>query len=86
MWTATFWKDAAERAVKTAAQVFVTMLIAAGTDLFTTDWKAALAAAGMAALLSLVTSVGSGFVNPTGTASLVTLPSTGAHAPLEPRR
>jgi hypothetical protein len=73
MWTRVFWKDAVERALKTAAQVFVTVLIAAGTDLLTTDWKAGLAAAGMAAVLSLLTSVGSEVVKPNGTASLVDL-------------
>jgi hypothetical protein len=85
MWTTVFWKDAAERAVKTAAQVFVTVLIAAGTDLLDTDWKAALAAAGMAAVLSLATSIASGAINPTGTASLLTL-TQGAHSPFEPGR
>jgi hypothetical protein len=73
MWTRVFWKDTVERAIKTAAQVFATVLIAAGTGLLDTDWKAALSAAGMAAVLSLLTSVASEVVTPNGTASLVDL-------------
>lgn len=75
IWTGVFWKDAVERCLKTAAQVFATVLLAAGTGLLDTDWKAAASAAGMAAVISLVTSVGSNVVNPTGTASLLTLSS-----------
>lgn len=71
MWTNLFWRDALERMFKTAAQVFATVLIAAGTGLLDTDWKAALSAAGMAAVLSLATSVASGVMVPDGTASLV---------------
>lgn len=85
MWGAVFWKDTAERALKTAAQVFATVLIAAGTGLLDTDWKAALSAAGMAAVLSVLTSLGSGVVNPDGTASVVSLPR-GAHFPFDPGR
>lgn len=71
MWTKAFWLDTVERALKTAAQVFATVLVAAGTGLLDTDWRVALSAAGMAALLSAVSSVGSGIVSPDGTASLV---------------
>jgi hypothetical protein len=71
MWTSLFWRDALERLLKTAAQVFATVLIAAGTGLFDTDWRAGLSAAGMAAALSLLTSIASGLAVPDGTASLV---------------
>ena len=73
MWSAVFWKDLVERGLKTAAQVFVTVLVGAGTGLLDTDWKAAASAAGMAAVLSLLTSLGSNLANPNGTASLLTL-------------
>ena len=46
-----------ERAVKTFAQAEAALLLAAGTDLITTDWVGSLSASGMAALLSVLTSV-----------------------------
>lgn len=52
----------AERAVKTFAQSEVALLTAAGTGLLDTDFAATLSISGMAALLSLLTSIGSGFV------------------------
>lgn len=71
MWTPSFWKDAAERAIRTMAQVMVTMIVAAGTGLLDTDWFAYLSAAGMSGLLSVLTSVASEVKSPNGTASLV---------------
>ncbi len=71
MWTRFFWLDLVERALKTAAQVFVTVIAAAGAGLMDSDWRAAFSAAGMAAILSVVTSIASGIVKPDGTASLV---------------
>ncbi|HEV2778535.1 MAG TPA: holin [Actinophytocola sp.] len=73
MFTAVFWKDTAERALKTSAQVLATVLIAAGTGLLDTDWTAALSTAGMAMVLSVLTSLCSELVHPTGTASLLML-------------
>lgn len=75
MWSKTFWKDLAERGLKTFAQVLVATLTAAGTGLLDTDWGSALAVAGMAAVLSVVTSLASNVLNPDGTASLVTVQS-----------
>lgn len=59
MWTTAFWKAAAERAVKTFAQTGAAMLTAAGTGLLDTDWQTAASVSGMAAVISLLTSVGS---------------------------
>jgi hypothetical protein len=53
----TFWKGAVERAVKTAIQVFVALLSAGNFGLLSAPWSSALSTAGMAALLSLLTSV-----------------------------
>ena len=71
MWTPSFWKDAAERAIRTTAQVMVTMIVAAGTGLLDTDWFTYLSAAGMSGVLSVLTSVASEVKSPNGTASLV---------------
>lgn len=61
-----FWVATAERAVKTAAQAAAAMLVAAGTGLLDTDWVAAASVAGMAAVLSVLTSVGSAGVGVPG--------------------
>ena len=57
--TGRFWAAALERAVKTWCQVVASILIAAGTGLLDTDWLTALSVSGMAAVISLLTSVGS---------------------------
>lgn len=57
--TARFWMDALERAVKTFAQTFVAVASASTVADWGTSWVGWLAGAGVAALLSLLTSVGS---------------------------
>jgi hypothetical protein len=70
--TKTFWKAAAERAVKTAAQALLLAIGAAqGFDLFNLDWVNALGAAVGGALLSLLTSIGSAPFGTPGTPSLI---------------
>lgn len=75
MWTVEFWKAAAERAVKTFAQTLL-VLLGGGTtalNLIGVDWQGALLAAGSAAALSVLTSVISARVGPSGTPSLVAI-------------
>ena len=60
MFTAAFWKAAAERALKTFAQTAAAILVAAGTGLLSADWVGVLSVAGMAAVVSLLTSIASG--------------------------
>lgn len=57
-----FLKDTAERAVKTFAQAFVAVLLAGGTSLLDVDWMNALSVAGLAFVISIFTSIGSGAV------------------------
>ena len=66
MWTRSFWKATTERSIKTFAQAWAAVLIANGTGLLDTEWASGLSIAGMAALLSVLTSVGSAGVGPTG--------------------
>ena len=68
MWTITFWTAAVERGIKTLAQSASAALIAAGTGIIETDWAGILSLALMAALVSILTSIGTGAV--TGTPSL----------------
>ncbi|MBB2956769.1 holin [Pseudoclavibacter helvolus] len=65
IWTAPFWRGAAERAVKTAAQVFVAAIaVSTGADLIPAvgvegiDWLAVASVTGVATVLSVVTSIG----------------------------
>ena len=57
MWTVTFWKAVAERALKTFAQAAGALLLAAGTGLLDADWVGVVSGSGMAALLSVLTSI-----------------------------
>lgn len=66
MFTIPFWKAAAERAVKTFAQALVAVGLTGATGLLDVDWPAALSAAGLAAVVSLATSVASSGVSGDG--------------------
>jgi hypothetical protein len=71
MLTRSFWRDAAERAVKTAAQVAVGLLTADQViGLLDIDWGQGASVVGLATLISLLTSVASARVGERGTASL----------------
>ena len=65
MWTALFWKQVAERAVKTFAQGLVALW---GADkvlgVLDIDWGKALSVAALALLLSVLTSIISAPVGP----------------------
>lgn len=72
MWTTAFWKGALERAIKTFAQAVAAFLAAGATGVLDVNWQQAASVAGLAALLSLLTSVASGsFTGPEGSPSLV---------------
>lgn len=65
-----FWKDCAERAIKTAVQALLALL-AVGTTVLDLDWGNAAAVVGTAALVSVLTSLVSASVGDMGSASLV---------------
>jgi hypothetical protein len=65
MFTLAFWKAAGERAVKTFAQTLLAALLAAHT-LTDAPWVPALSAAGLAAVLSVLTSLISSKVGDAG--------------------
>lgn len=68
LFSITFWRDAAERAGKTAAQSAILALGGGAANVLTLDWLTLGGAAAGGALLSLLTSVAS--LKVTGTASL----------------
>lgn len=76
MFTRTFLKDTAERAIKTAAQALLAVLLV-GTPLWQIAWGEALGIAATATVVSILTSVVSGGLGNRGTASMTSsvLPS-----------
>lgn len=66
-----FIKQAAERAIKTAAQSLVALLAAKQFDWMHLDWKGLLATVGTATLASVATSVGSLKIGPADSPSVV---------------
>jgi hypothetical protein len=58
IWTKAFWQGAAERAIKTAAQTLVALLAVSTTGLIGVDWAGAGSVVALAAILSVVTSIG----------------------------
>lgn len=58
MLNANFWKGAAERAIKTFAQVLVGYFVVGTTGLIGFDWATSLSVAGAATVASLLTSIG----------------------------
>lgn len=57
IWGLTFWADAIERAVSTAATSAVSVLAIGGTDLISAPWYATASAAGIGGLLDLLRSI-----------------------------
>ena len=57
MLTAAFWKATAERAGRTFAQALIAVLGIRSAGLLEADWAGALSAAGIAAVLAVVTAV-----------------------------
>jgi len=71
MWTVEFWKTAGGRAVRTFAQVLLSMIVVGETGFLDVDWVQAGSVSGLAALASVLMSVVATGVGDKGTASLV---------------
>jgi hypothetical protein len=80
IWTGAFWKAAAERAIRAFCYSLLAVLGASATDLFEADWRGALGAAGMVAVLSLLGSVATNTVQKSGP-GLTEVPSPPAVKP-----
>ena len=59
MWTVGFWKQTAERAVKTAAQAGAAFFVVGSTGVADVDWATVGGVAGAAAVASVLTSLAS---------------------------
>lgn len=71
MFTKLFWKDAVERAVKTFAQALLALFTGGQTGVLDVDWGQSFSVAGLAAAVSVLTSIVSSQAGPDGGASLV---------------
>jgi hypothetical protein len=86
MWSRLFWLSALERAIKTFAQTFLVIWPLADNTLglLDVDWAKSASIAGMAAAVSVLTSIASAGVGPDGSPSLVGEPPKQPDALLEP--
>lgn len=73
MFTKSFWKQALERAIKTAAQAAVALLTANGTGILDVDWGTVASVAGLAAAASFLTSIVTSGVGQPDSPSAVTI-------------
>ena len=71
MWTKKFWKDAAERAIKTFAEVFVSFIVVGTTGVLEFDWATVGSISAMAGLASVLMSLASKRVGNSESASIV---------------
>lgn len=71
MWTIQFWRDTAERSIKTAAQAGAAFFIVGETGVADVDWATVGGVAVVAAIASVLTSLASSPFGDEGTASLV---------------
>ena len=74
MWTVKFWKDATERAIKTAAQSALLIVGGDTLDVFHADWKAIIGGAAGGAVLSVLSSLVSTLRGDNESASAVKTP------------
>ena len=58
IWSAAFWRGAAERAIKSFAQALVAVIGVGTVGILQVDWVGAVSAAALTAALSLLTSIG----------------------------
>jgi hypothetical protein len=71
LFTAIFWKEATERAIKTLAQTFLALDAGETFNLLNIDWPNMLGVAGAAAVLSYATSIVSASITKRPSPSLV---------------
>ena len=71
IWTFGFWKQTAERSIKTAAQVALTFFVAGETNVVDVPWTAAAGVTAGAAIASVLFSLASAPFGPEGSPSLV---------------
>lgn len=71
MWSLGFWKQTAERALRTAAQVALSFWVVGQTGVLDVDWQQFASVTGLAALASVAMSIVGSGVNDPETPSMV---------------
>ena len=71
MWTLVFWRQTAERAIKTAAQAALAFFIVGQTVFAEVDWSVVAGGTAVAAIASVLTSLASAPFGPAESPSLV---------------
>lgn len=71
MWNLGFWRSAAERALRTLAQVLLSLIVVGETGFMDVDWIQALSVAGLAAVASVLMSIVASGIGDKGTASMI---------------
>ena len=71
MWTIGFWRGAAERAIKTAAQAGLAFFVVGETGVADVDWQTVGGVSLVAAIASVLTSLASAPFGPANTPSVV---------------
>ena len=71
IWSASFWKQTAERAVKTAAQAGAAFFVVGSMGVADVDWATVGGVAGAAAVATVLTSLASAPFGPADSPSLV---------------
>lgn len=66
-----FAVQTAERAIKTVAQTAAALLVGSGVGLLEVDWISVLSVSALAGIVSVLTSIGSGYVGDDDSPSLV---------------
>lgn len=57
MWTTKFWRSALERAIRTIAQVLLSLFVVGETGIMDVDWIQAASVAGLAGFASILMSL-----------------------------
>lgn len=73
MWSLGFWKQTAERAIRTAAQVALSFWVVGQTGVLDVDWEQFASVTALSALASVAMSIVGSGVNDAETPSLVRL-------------
>lgn len=66
MWSHTYWVAVSERSIKTVAQTAAALIVGVPTGMLSADWKGVLQASLLAGMVSVLTSIGSGYVGKDG--------------------
>lgn len=71
LYSVAFWKGAADRAIRAVAWVLISAWSAESVGLLDVDWAASLSMAGMAAVMSMLASIGAAPLGSDGSTAII---------------